>query len=172
MLFINRYIYIIIYFMKFANKNILDYWCNNTIIDCSDVEIIEIEEPEIITCQKEYIDECIKVSNKDYNVIIPEKLNITYINTDDDKLNKNNGIQYIRTERNNIIFNDIAKRNRKLPNTGSIYKFNRTRKTNENIRTNNYESTNKHKFMPERTDQSCDKKELFVMRKGSSLSNR
>jgi hypothetical protein len=176
--------------MKFANKNILDYWYNNTIIDCSDTDIIEIEEYDLIPCKKEYMDEYVKVTNKDYEIIIPEKLcpkdynnenkdynnvkklNIKYnSNNDIDNINSNNGEQYVRPERNNIEFKDVIRRNRNLSNTGYINRCSRTRKSNECIRNNSYGPTDKYKSMSERTEKSYDKKELFNVRKGSGLSN-
>jgi hypothetical protein len=182
--------------MKFANKNILDYWYNK-IIDCSNTEIIEteeydLEEYDLVPCQKEYMDEYVKVTNKDYDIIIPEKLypnecninnndenkdyitekklNIKY-NSNNDNINNNNGEQYIRTERNNIESKDVIKRNRKLSNAKCINRYNRTRKSNEYIRNNSYGPTDKYKSMQERTEKSCNKEELFIVRKGSGLSN-
>ncbi len=162
--------------MKYSNKNILDYWCNNTIVDCSNNEVVELEEYEIIDCQKEYMDEYVKVTNKSTynNYLLSDKQN-NYLdkklNINNNDNNDNNHINNYE-QSNNIEPKDVIRRNRKLSNTECINKYNRIRRISETIRINSYEPTDKYKPMQERTKTTHDKKELLLLRQGSDLSNR
>ena len=117
--------------MKYSNKNILDYWCHNTIIDCSNHKIVELDEYEIIDInnQDEIIDinnqdtndkvinnqdENININNQDTNdnvindTVIDHQDEIIYINNQDENIcNTSNKDYNLEKLNNNIIINNI-----------------------------------------------------------------